>query len=46
MYTDVVSISDMLQLCLWHDLYNIVFKIKYKLHMASGSSACLPPTPH
>jgi hypothetical protein len=38
----------MLQLHLWHDFYNIVFKIKHKLYIASGSappvknSGCMP----
>jgi hypothetical protein len=33
----------MLQLYLWHGFYNIVFKIKHKLYIASASSS--PPTP-
>jgi hypothetical protein len=28
----------MLQLYLWHDFYNTIFKIKYKLYIASWSA--------
>jgi hypothetical protein len=37
-----VAHSVMLQLYLRHDFYNIIFKVKYKLYIASGSA---PPPP-
>jgi hypothetical protein len=40
MYIDAVANSVLLYLR--HDFYNIIFKIKHKLYIASGSG----PTPH
>jgi hypothetical protein len=40
MYTNAVAGSVML--CLQHDFYNIIFNIKHKLYIASGSA---PPSP-
>ena len=34
-----------LQFCLWHDIYNIIFKIKQIIYVASGSAPLNPPTP-
>jgi hypothetical protein len=41
MYINAVANSVMLQLYLRHDFYNVLFKIKHKLFIASGSG---PPT--
>jgi hypothetical protein len=38
MYINMVANSVMLQLHLWHDFYNTVFKIKHKLYRAAGSA--------
>ena len=40
-YINAVAKGAMLQLYLWHDSYNTVFKIKHKLHVVPGSAA--PP---
>jgi len=37
MYIQSVANNAMLQLCLLHDVHNIVLIIKHKLHTASGS---------
>jgi hypothetical protein len=38
MYVNAVADSVMLQLYLRHDFYNVIFKIKHKLYIASGSA--------
>jgi len=38
MYINAVTNSFMLLLYLWHDFCNIIFKIKHKLYIASGSA--------
>jgi hypothetical protein len=44
-YINAVPVSVMLQLYLWHDLCNIIFKIKHKLYIVSRSASPLPSTP-
>jgi len=50
MFMNAVEISVMLQLYLQHECYNIIFKIKHKLYIASGPlppvkiSGCTPVT--
>ena len=41
MYINAVAKSVMLQLYFWHNFWNIIFKIKHILHMASDLA--LPP---
>jgi hypothetical protein len=41
MYINAVAGS--VKLCLQHDFYNIIFKIKHKLYIASGSAPPPPP---
>jgi len=40
MYINAVANSVMLQLYLQHDFYIIIFKVKHKLCITSGSSPC------
>jgi hypothetical protein len=35
------AVANIVMLCLQHDFYNIIFKMKRKLYIASGSA---PPT--
>jgi hypothetical protein len=42
MYTNAVANSVMLHLYLRHAFYNIIFKIKHKLYIASGSAPRSP----
>ena len=39
-YVNTVVQNVTLQLCLWHDIYNIDFKIKYKLYKATTPGDC------
>jgi hypothetical protein len=43
MYISAVANSVMLQLYLWNDFYNIIFKMKHKLYTASGTKHPPPP---
>ena len=38
MYKNAIAKSVMLQLLLQHNIYNILFKIKHKVYMASHSA--------
>jgi hypothetical protein len=40
---NAVANNVMLELYPGHDFYNIIFKVKHKLYIASGSA--MPPTP-
>jgi hypothetical protein len=45
MYINVVADSVISQVCFWHYLYNVIFKIEHKLLYSLGVSSPPPPPP-
>jgi hypothetical protein len=39
----IPAVAGNVMLCLQHDFYNIIFKIKHKLYIDSGSASPPPP---